>query len=290
MIRDVVLFAFFLTIAIAQTVPPQPTLSVNVRMVEVYASVMDRHGKQVVGLGKDQFEVTEDGQTQKIQLFEPQATALTTALLIDTTGSMLKDLPRVKNAVSILLSQMKREDSFGLFSFDTRLTVLHPFSQDRASTMRALLRTRASGSTAFFDALAQLASEVSRVNGKKVILLFTDGDDNSSIMTRETAERTVTRVGVPVYAVAEGAALTSKPLMKSLDEICRSTGGLVFHAKKPDDLGRIFEEIGRDLQHLYLLGYYPSLDNPRKTDWHKVMVQLPLHRDLKIRAKEGYWQ
>lgn len=290
MIRELALLALFSSTVLGQAVAPQTTLSVNVRMVEVYASVLDSHGKHVLGLGKDQFEIAEDGQVQKVQLFESQAAALSTALLIDTTGSMLRDLPRVKNAVSNLLSLMKPEDSFGLFSFDTRLTILHPFSRDRASAMRALLRTRASGATALYDALTQLASEVSKSSGKKVILLFTDGDDNSSIMTREAAERNVKRVGVPIYAVAEGAALASKPLMKSLEEICRSTGGLIFQARKSDDLAHIFGEIGRDLQYLYLVGYYPSLDHQRKTDWHRVSVRLPQHRDFKIRAKEGYWQ
>ena len=275
---------------LAQVVVQDPTLLVDVRMVEVYASVLDSHGKHVLGLEKDQFEIAEDGRPQKIQLFEPQTAALSTALLIDTTGSMLKELPHVKNAVSVLLSSMKPEDSFGLFSFTASLTILHPFSRDRAAAMRELLRTRAAGTTALFDALTQLALEVSKVNGKKVILLFTDGNDNSSHMTRETAVRNINRVGVPVYAVAKGDALASKPLMKCLEEICQSTGGRVFKAKKSEDLVRIFAEIGRELQHLYLMGYYPSLDNPRKSDWHKVAVRLPEHRDFKVRAKEGYWQ
>src|ERR1700745_1415181 len=82
---------------------PTPMLSVSVRMVEVYAAVLDKHGRHVPGLTPARFEITEDGPTQQIRLFESHSSALTTALVIDTTASMFKELPRVKNAVINLL-------------------------------------------------------------------------------------------------------------------------------------------------------------------------------------------
>jgi len=243
-----------------------PSLSVSVRMVEVYAAVLDKHGRYVSGLTPDRFEIMEDGRPQQIRLFEPHSASLTTALLIDTTGSMLNELPRVKNAVLNLLNMMKPEDNVGLFTFTTSLNRVQPFTQNRTSLMRALLGTRAAGSTALFDSLTKLAPEVAKVNGKKVILLFTDGDDNSSVVTRETAIRNIRKVGVPLYAVAQGEALSSRSLMKSLQEICEMTGGLVYEARKPDEVAKVFQEIGKDLQSLYLLGYYPSTES--KLEWH----------------------
>ncbi len=80
-------------------------------MVEVYASVMDGRGRPVPGLKADQFEVVEDGRPQPIRLFQPQSSSLTMALVIDTTGSMMRELPRVKNAVANLLGLMKPDDS-----------------------------------------------------------------------------------------------------------------------------------------------------------------------------------
>lgn len=233
------IFFLFSPLLLAQNnlVEKTSTLSVNVRMVEVYASVLDQHGKHVHGLTADNFEVVEDGQPQKIRLFEPESAALTAALLIDTTGSMLKDLPHVKNAVSTLLTLMKPVDSFGLFSFNTRLTTIQPFTQDRAGALRAMMRTRAAGTTALFDALTQLSLEVSRLNGKKVILLFTDGADNASVVPKESAVRNIKKVGVPVYAVAQGEALTSRSLMQSLTEICTATGGMVFPSQEGRSTG-----------------------------------------------------
>jgi VWFA-related protein len=257
-------------------------------MVEVYAAVTDNHGRQVPGLKADQFEVIEDGTQQRIQLFEPYTSALTVALLIDTTGSMTRELPFVKNAVSKLLALMKPQDSFGLFSFSDRLTVLQPFTQDRQAATRALLRTRAAGRTALFDALTQLAPELSRVTGKKAILLFTDGDDNSSLLTRENAIRNIKRIGIPVYAVAQGEALGNKTLRKCLEEISEATCGISYEVKSQDDLAKIFDEIGRDLQHLYLIGYQPPTET--KSDWHKITVRVRAQKGVKIRAKEGYWR
>jgi len=266
------------------------TLSVGVRMVEVYAAVLDKHGRHVPGLTPDRFEIAEDGRPQQIRVFESHSSALTTALVIDTTGSMSKELPRVKNAVLNLLGMMKPEDRVGLFTFTTHLNVCQPFTQDRNRLVGALLHTRASGSTALFDSLTQLSPEVSKVSGKKVILLFTDGDDNSSVVTREAAILNAKKVGVPLYAVAQGEALAGRSLMHSLREICQATGGMVFEVRKPDDLARVFQEIGRDLQNLYLLGYYPSSEDSGPKEWHSISLRLPQDQDLKVRAKEGYWQ
>jgi Ca-activated chloride channel homolog len=267
-----------------------PMLSVSVRMVEVYAAVLDKHGRHVPGLTPDRFEITQDGRAQQIRLFESHSSALTTALVIDTTASMFKELPRVKNAVINLLGMMKPEDRLGLFTFTTHLNVRQPFTQDRNRVIDALLRTHAAGSTALFDSLTQLSPEVSKVSGKKVILLFTDGDDNSSVITREAAIRNLKKIGVPLYAVAQGEALASRSLMHSLREICQVTGGLVFEVRKPDDLARVFQEIGRDLQNLYLLGYYPSSEDSEPKEWHSISLRLTQDQGLKIRAKEGYWQ
>src|SRR5262245_9545630 len=92
----------------------QDTLKVYVRMVEVYAKVSDGNGRPVPNLQPDDFRVVEEGRPQEIKVFEPQSSALTIALLVDTTGSMMSDLPKVKNAIGRLLSSLRPEDRVGL--------------------------------------------------------------------------------------------------------------------------------------------------------------------------------
>jgi VWFA-related protein len=262
------------------------TLSVRVRLVEVHAAVMDRRGHYLSGLQAGQFQVMEDGRPQSIHIFEAQSSAMTLALLVDTTGSMAKVLPHVKNAVAQLVTAMKPEDSIGLFSFRNRLSVLQPFTRDHGAALKALLATRAAGSTALFDSLTQLAVELSRTNGKKAILLFTDGADNSSLLSMEQALQTVKRNGFPIYAVSQGSALEDKPMLNRLQEISEVTGGMAFEVRQADGIATAFNRIAADLQHLYLLAYYPS--TPENTRWRKINVVLPEQKEVKVRAKEGY--
>ncbi len=141
-------------------------------MVEVYASVVDRKGQPVQNLQKGDFEVAEDGVKQTVEVFQPQASGMTVALLIDTTGSMAPNLPQVKNAITSLLGMLGADDSIGLFSFSSRLTTLQPLTRNKSEVMSALLSPSAEGKTALCDALAQLARDLSRTGGKKVISAF----------------------------------------------------------------------------------------------------------------------
>jgi Ca-activated chloride channel homolog len=263
-----------------------PSLSVNVRMVEVYAAVFDNHGKPLPSLDSHQFEITENGQRQTISLFEPQTAKVTTALLIDCTGSMARQLSHVKDGVTKLLTSAKPEDSFGLFAFSNRLRVLHSFTQNRSTVLKSLLQTRAMGHTALFDSLAQLAHELSGVEGKRAILLFTDGDDNASVLSPDAAVESIKRMGIPLYTIAQGQALNSPQLLKRLADISKATGGLVFEARRTEEIAQKFQEIEEDLQHLYLLGYYSS--SQPDSDWRQITVRLPQKHGVKIRAKEGY--
>jgi Ca-activated chloride channel family protein len=262
------------------------TLSVRVRLVEVHAAVMDQRGHYLSGLEAAQFQVMEDGRPQSIHIFEAQSSAMTLALLVDTTGSMAKVLPHVKNAVAQLMGAMKPEDSIGLFSFRNRLSVLQPFTRDHGAALKALLATRAAGSTALFDSLTQLGVDLSRTNGKKAILLFTDGDDNSSLLSMEQALQTVKRNGFPIYAVSQGSALENKTMLGRLHQISEMTGGMAFEVRQPDEIATAFNRIGADLQHLYLLAYYPSVQE--NTHWRRINVVVPEQKGVRIRAKEGY--
>lgn len=265
------------------------TLRIDVRMVEVYASVFDKGGKYLPGLRSGDFRIVENGTVQSISSFESSSAALTLALLVDTTGSMLKPLPHVKNAVADLLSQINPKDRFGLFAFNNKLQVVVPFTKDRRVALRSLFRLRATGSTALFDSLAQLAPHLARITGKKAILLFTDGEDTSSVLSMEDSVRTIKRVGIPVYTVSQGLALDSKLLLERLSEISEATGGVAFTIRNPEEIGEVFSAIVQDLKHLYLLGYYPPATiNSNRQGWRRIQVLVPRHKNMQVRAKGGY--
>ncbi len=166
---------------------PATVIKVQVRLVEVYASIHDKKGHFVDGLSRENFEVLEDGKPQQIAAFDSTTQSLSCAILLDTTGSMGEALPRVKNAMVKLIDELGPEDSVAIYTFDERLVIRQDFTTDKNVAKRAALRTRAEGATALFDALSEAAQELSRRSGKKVLILFTDGDDNSSALNASAA-------------------------------------------------------------------------------------------------------
>lgn len=275
--------SFVVPFALAQT-----TLRVEVRMVEVSVRVEESNGRPVRNLVAGDFEVFEDGWPQRVEVFEAQESSVTVALLIDTTASMEQDLPRVKNAVSGFLGVLRPGDPLGLFTFARRLSALEDFTTDRNRTLSALLLTRAEGGTALFDSMAQLSNALSGVVGRKAILLFTDGDDNQSVLSLENSVRQVVGIGVPVYAMLYGRALADRTVSDRLEELSRLTGGLAFRVTDVDDLPAIFDRIGQEFRDGYLLGYRSN--NPEDAEFRRISVAVPDRPGLRLRAREGYWR
>jgi Ca-activated chloride channel family protein len=263
-----------------------PTFRSDVRMVEVYATVYDGKNRYVDGLQKQQFRLLDEGKAQEVLAFEGVKAEVSCAVLLDTTGSMQAALPLVKNAMVHLIEALRPDDSIAIYSFGTTLNMLQDFTTDRTAAKRAILRTRAAGQTALFDAVSQVARDISQRQGKKVIIAFTDGADNASVLNARSAVARARKAGVPLYAVAQGDALHSRELMNNLRTLADGSGGALYEAKKSSDIGGIFDDIVQDLQHTYLLAYKPSpLEGDR---WHSIQLSVsgvPHHR---IRAKEGY--
>lgn len=263
------------------------TIKVNVRLVEVYATVLDHKGKYVDGLNQNNFKVYEDGALQSIANFESNTDALSCAILLDTTGSMREALPRVKNSVVKLIDELSPQDAVAIFTFDDHLTVRQDFTTDKDAAKRAVLRTRAEGATALFDAISEASEELSKRRGKKAFIFFTDGDDNSSLLTASGAVAHAKRVGIPLYAIAEGEATHSAQLGKVLSELSENTGGMSYRAKKADDIEEIFHTIADNLHHLYLMSYKPG--DVADGRWRRIDISVSGVDNYKLRAKQGYF-
>lgn len=264
------------------------TIKVQVRLVEVYASVHDQKGHFVDGLGRESFQVMEDGKPQQIAAFDSTFQSLSCAILLDTTGSMSEALPRVKNSIVKLIDELGPEDSVAIYTFDQRLVVRQDFTTDKSAAKRAALRTRAEGATALFDALSEAAQELSQRSGKKALILFTDGDDNSSALNANAAVARAKKAGVPLYTIAEGEATHSKNLRKLLDDLSQRTGGAAYEVRKPGEIEQVFHEISEDLRHLYMISYRPP-EVANDGRWRKIDLLIKGVKDYRVRAKEGYF-
>ena len=262
-------------------------LSVEVKLVEVYASVRNHKGKPVPGLKEDNFEVREEDHPQSIRFFESESSGLTVALLIDSTGSIAKELPIIKKAGATLLSGIKVEDTFGLFTFTNRLNVLYPFRHNSQAALDAFMKINAGGRTALYDCLAQMIRGMKDIRGRKAILVLTDGDDNASLLPKAVALTAVRKAGVPLYTLAVGRACEDKVLFKRLEQLAQNTGGLCLPVKSSNEMVKVFSQVVEDLRSLYLMGYYANGD--RDGRYRSISVLLPRQSGLKVRAKKGYW-
>jgi VWFA-related protein len=259
----------------------------NGRLVEAYATVTDSRGRYVDDLTVDQFTLLDGQQAQTLAAFESHSTPVSVALLLDTTGSMSNALPAVKNAALKLIGDLRPVDSVAVYSFSRAVTELQSFTSDMSLAKRAVLSTHAFGETALYDALARVSRDLSGRTGKKVIVVFTDGDDNSSTLTTDTAILRVKAGGVPVYTIAQGQALQNAGYLKQLADLAKVTGGESFAVRDSNEIGGVFEKVSEDLAHGYLLVFQP----PSAEDhaWHPITVQVRGVKSDKVRAREGYY-
>ncbi len=259
----------------------------EVRMVEVYATVLDHHGRYLDDLHQDAFQLLDNGAPQPIVTFESSATDLSCAILLDTTASMAGALPKVKNAIHQLIDAFRDNDWVAVYGFSTGVETLQEFTRDKAAAKRAVSRTRAEGGTALFDAISRVAGEISSRSGKKALIVFTDGDDNASVLNIQRATERAKKMGVPLYTAAEGEALHKPELMNQLKELSRVTGGKAYAVKSLSDAAAIFHDISEELRHTYLLAFKPA-ESPTG-DWRSIQLSLRGVRDYRIQAKAGYF-
>ena len=183
---------------------------------------------------------------------------------------------------------MRPDDTVGVFAFSTGVEKLQDFTKDKAAAKRAVMRTRAGGSTALFDAITDVANEISGVEGKKAIVLFTDGADNSSRLLPDSVIRKAEKSGAPIYAVAEGDALRENKLLTLLQTLAEKSGGICYKAKNLKEVTKVFGDIQADLKHLYVLAYTPPA-NVDETKWRTIQIKVPGLKDYQVRGKPGYF-
>jgi VWFA-related protein len=284
--RTTIAIALLAVSAAAADLAAQADFTTEVRLVEIHATVLEAGKRYVPGLGRDAFEVLDEGAPQAITVFEADSAKLACAIVLDTTGSMQRALPAIKNAIAQFIDEFRELDEVSVYAFSSSLTRLQELTGDKRLAKQAVLSARADGQTALFNAVSQVIGDLEDANGKRTLLLFTDGDDNASAINAAHVIGQARKAGVPIYAVASGQALSNKELLKQLEELGSSTGGRSFELQKSKDAGEVFAEIMRDLRHTYLLAYKPPSDARGK--WRNVTVNVRGLKKPVVRSKTGY--
>jgi VWFA-related protein len=281
--------------------PQVPTYSdtTGSEYVLLPVQVFDKKGRFAEGLEKKDFRVRVEGITVDVDTFERDDNApVSFAFLIDTSGSMrLADkLEHAKSAVRHIVSQRRRGDDFALLTFaEDEVRIVDDFSSDPTRLLRDLDRLEASGGTALFDAVAATPSRmVSGRNGKRAIVLFTDGVDNASRLTSLEMAEILQQVSIPVYAIGmKNAAfdrLTEEErrelALDNLKILASSSGGLMLLAGGDEDLRPMAAKINWEVRKQYLLGFAPSGRGSPK--YRIIMVSVARPGTWVVRARRGY--
>jgi VWFA-related protein len=267
--------------------PSLPTFRAEARLVQAYVSIFDKHGNPLPNLTRDRFQVLDAGHAQALSVFEGAEDAVSCALLLDTTGSMTEYLPALRIAAMHFVDELRADESVAVYTFNRTLQVNQKFTTDKKLVKTAIMRTSAAGMTRLFDSVAQVSRDLEAREGKKALVVFTDGDDNASMLNAAGAIGKAKQSGVPVYVIAQGSGLKDARLMKILEDLAAGTGGIAFRLAKPEKVGEVFSEISRNLLHTYLLSW--KLPEEAGTSWRPIKITVAGAEDARIRARQGYW-
>jgi len=259
--------------------------SSGVNLVEVYAAVTDQAGNPVAGLTREDFTVLEDGQPQTLSAFAEGDFPLSVAIAIDRSFSMgARQLPTAVSAARTVLGELRPQDHSMLVGIGSEVQVLAPLSSDRPAQMRALSALKPWGTTGLHDAIIQSIEAIQAAQGRRALVLLSDGTDRYSKATAAEALDRARRADVMIYPVAIGR---TRPALFA--QLASLTGGRSFQPRTPAELNVIMRTIANELRHQYLLGYTPSRPIVRgeEEQWRSITVRVT-RSGVSVRSRDGY--
>jgi Ca-activated chloride channel family protein len=262
------------------------TLHVDVKLVNIFVNVTDAHGAIVGGLTREDFSIAEDNRPQQIAVFERQSELpLNLTLAIDTSASTFKDRTVEQQAAKRFVHALLRtQDQMSVLQFDTYVSQLTDFTNQPGKIDRGLDRMRGSGGTALYDAIFLGSQRLGNKDGRKVLIIISDGSDTVRSTTYQDALEQALRNEVMIYSIIDVPIEAS-----ALITLSEQTGGKSFYADA-GGLDKAFSQVSEDLRTQYLIGYYPHNQEPGRS-FHRLNVTVPRAAQdaFNIRYRTGYY-
>jgi Ca-activated chloride channel family protein len=268
----------------------EATFRSSTRIVPVIATVIDEQGRFVPGLDQDQFTILDNGVPQEITFFQNDVQPFTVVVMLDYSASMTANLDRLQAAAEQFVLRMIPEDKGQVGSFSDKIQFSGTFTNDRDDLIFALKDLQFGNPTRLYDAVNESMAMLRGVERRKVVLVFTDGDDTASrvgmgdVLDRAKAEE------VMVYAIGleseffNGQRRVRTRPDRGLRRLADETGGGYFELKKTDELAPTFTRVAQELHSQYTLGFTPSTLDGRE---HKLMVRIKTP-GMTARARRTY--
>ncbi len=276
---------------------PDDTLKVDVRLVNVFVTVTDAHGAPVAGLKKENFLLQEDGRPQTISVFDKEsALPLSIALAIDTSLSTRHDLPLEQASAKRFAHAILRPvDALSVFGFSETVLQSTNYTSDVKRIEEGIDHIRLGAATALFDAVYLASRSLNRRQGRKVMVLITDGGDTISKMDYKQAARAAEEAEALVYSIIvvpiENSAGREIGGEHALIQLSEDTGGKYYYATSTSQLDDAFRQISDELRTQYLLAYYPSqrLSNSQFRRIQVGVSGVPDASAYHVRNRAGYY-
>ncbi len=303
-----------------------PDFHVVVNLVQLNVAVTDKTGNYITGLRPEDFAIVEDGITEKMATFaegngparslselaeqqsappsaDPAAhasdgsAAQTLASLVnganvfvlfDTSDYMYRGFVFAQDAISEFIRSLETADKIAFYSYSRDLSRAAALTADRSRVVHAVRSTVAGDQAALYNALLLTLKDAAQNTGRKVVVVFSNGPDNSSVVPPEDVAEFAQSAGVSIYMISTQEARLEPVSTAVFDRMTAATGGKAYFAKNWKDEHRAFASIRDDLAHLYSLSYYPKA-NPN-TGWRAITVKLVGDRlqKYKVRTRNGY--
>jgi Ca-activated chloride channel family protein len=304
----------------ARTQEPKPTFHVKVDMVVLSFTVTDNKGRYVNGLKPTDFRILEDGIAQKVNTFaegnrpplqiledgtsrpiaasagDPEKGGIPSDafvgtnvfVLFDTSNYMYRSFVYASDAIADFVRGLDRADSVAVYTFSRNLSRAAPLKKERTDVLEGLRRAVVGDDSALYNCLLLTLRDAAKVPGRKVVIVFSNGPDNASMVAPDDVRAVAEDEGIPIYVIST-ADVTRDPVSSNVfRRIASRTGGKSFFAKTWQKQVEAFESIREDLGNSYTVTYYPQA-NPNE-GFRKITVEILSDpgKKLRVSARPGY--
>ena len=269
----------------------------DTRVVDLHATVVDKSGHLVTNLPREAFTVFENGVQQQIRTFKREDVPVSMGLIVDNSGSMRDKRSKVEAAALALVKDSNRDDEVFVVNFNDEAFNDLPHGKDFTSDIKemeeALTRIDSRGGTAMRDAI-RMSIDHEREKAhrdKKVLVVVTDGNDNSSLISLENLVKTSQQSGVIIYSIgllSEEERREAKRAERALNALAEATGGEAFFPKDVAEVDRIAHQVARDIRNQYTIVYSPS-NQAMDGTFRQIKVVVKAQGNPVVRTRSGYY-
>ena len=292
LIRSVVTALLVITLFGIGTLYAQqtPVFRSGTQMVPLYVTVTDRDGRLVPGLIQDDFSIFDEKQLQEIAFFDNEVQPITVVVMLDTSASMTPSIRFLQTAAEQFLIRMLPEDKGRVGAFNDKIEFSPEFTSDRDELIAALRELDFGNPTRLYDAVDASLDQLVGIDGRRVVLVFTDGDDTGSNASQKDVLERARAEEVMIYAIGlesdyfNGVRQVRSRPDRGLRKLADETGGGYFELQHTDELGPTFTRVAQELHSQYVLGFVPTnLDGKV----HDLEVRMS-DRGTEARARRSY--